>query len=331
MLAVHYFRHKFLLFLAFFFIGFAGTLSAAESAANFPSKPIKIIIPHMPGDTVDTIARTLSRDLGAAWGQPVVVESHPGAGGAIAAGMVARAPADGYTLLLTISSLVQNAVLRPSQKLDVFKDFTPVIRIASTPLAYIAHGESPYNSVAEFIEAAKKEPGKRSYASYGLGTTAHIYYELLSDASDSDFLHVPYKGGNPILADVMGRQVDTGLLSLSVSLPQYKAGAIKILAIANDERFPSIPEVPTFAEAGYPALSGAGWVGMLAPGGTPQPVVDKLAAQITQSLEDPQVKSMFQDFAIQAAPTTPAEMSAIIRSDYDKWSKVVKTYDIKVE
>src|SRR5690606_38982200 len=154
---------------------------------------------------------------------------------------------------------------------------------------------------------------------------------LLSDASGADFLHVPYKGGSPILTDVMGGQVDTGLLSLTVALPQHKAGAIKILAIANDSRFAGIPDVPTFAEAGYPDLAHPGWVGLLTSSGTQPAIVEKISARVRKPLEDPEVVSLFRDLAIEAAPTTPAELGEIIKTDYDKWSDVVKTYNIKVD
>ena len=310
---------------------FCAAPAMAQTARAYPAKPIRIIVPHPPGDTTDNMARTIGDKLTAAWGQPVVVENKLGAGGMIAADAMAKAAPDGYTLLLTISSLVQNSVLHTKLPYDLFRDFAPVALVATTPLAYIVNASSPYRSVADFIAVAKARPGELSYASYGLGTTAHIYYELLAGASKTRISHVPYKGGAPIMTDVLGGQVDSGLLSLSVALPQHRAGRIRILAISNSKRFASLPDVPTFAEAGYPELSGAGWVGLLAPASTPKDVVDKLSAEFARVLQMPEIGAKFESMAIEAVSSTPAAFGDILQNDYRKWSKVIKDFQIKAE
>lgn len=309
----------------------AAVPAGALAQAPYPSRPIRIVVPHPAGDTTDTMARTIGDKLMQAWGQPIVVENKLGAGGMIAAQTVANAPGDGYTLLLTISSLVQNAVLFPKGQYDLFRDFVPVARVAHTPLAYMVNANSPYRSVADFINAAKARPGGLSYGSYGMGTTAHIYYELLTDATKARITHVPYKGGGPMMTDLIGGQVSSGLLSLTVALPQHRANKIRILAISSARRFNGLPDVPTFAEAGYPALSDPGWVGLLAPAGTPPAVVERLAAEVKRIVQLPDVAAKFESLAIEAAVTNPSEFSSQIRDDYRKWAKVIGDFNIRAQ
>ncbi len=312
-------------------LGASGAATLAQAQAQYPTRPIRIVVPHPAGDTTDSMARTIGEKLTAAWGQPVIVENKLGAGGMVAADTVAKAAPDGYTLLLTISSLVQNAILYPKVPYNVFEDFAPITRVTHTPLAYMVNANAPYRTVADFIDAARAKPGSLSYGSYGMGTTAHIYYELLADQSKAKFTHVPYKGGGPMMTDLLGGQVSSGLMSLTVALPQHRANKIRILAISNGKRFSGLPDVPTFAEAGYPDLSGAGWVGLLAPANTPRPIVDRLAAEFARIMKLPDVAGKFEAMAIEPATTTPAEFADVIRADHGKWSKVIKDFNIKVE
>lgn len=308
----------------------AGRRASAQPAGSYPNRPVRIVVPHPAGDTTDSMARALGEKLTAAWGQPVIVDNKVGAGGMIAAEAVAKAPPDGYTLLLTISSVVQNAILYPKVPYDLFKDFAPVARVANTPLAYIVRADSPYRSVADFVSAAKARPGELSYASYGLGTTAHIYYEVLADATKARIVHVPYKGGGPIMTDVIGGQVTSGLLSLTVALPQHRANRIRILAICSGRRFDGLPDVPTFAEAGYPDMSTAGWVGLLAPGGTPKEIVDRLSADLGTAARVPEIVARFEASAIEIASSSADQFAAQIRNDHRKWSELIRAFQIRI-
>ncbi|MBO9644270.1 MAG: tripartite tricarboxylate transporter substrate binding protein [Pseudacidovorax sp.] len=269
----------------------AGALPAMAQP-DYPSRPITLVIPFPPGGSADVIGRLMGQRISTALGQPVVVDNRPGAGTAIAAGYVAKAPADGYTLLLgSPSTFTANPAIRSNLPYDPVKSYDPIAIVARIPLVLLANKDVPINTVKEFVAAAKASPEKYSYASFGAGTTSHFAGEIILGAVGAKMLHVPYKGSAPAMTDLIGGQVPFSVDTVTAAIPQLKGGKVKAIAVTTAKRSSQLPNVPTFAEAGYPDINVDTWIMLVAPKGTPAPVRERLEKAIEQIVASPDAKA----------------------------------------
>ena len=303
-------------------LGFA---SIHAQPANYPTKPIRLIVPFPPGGATDILARAVAQRWTEALGQSVVVENRPGAGGNIGSDLVAKASPDGYTLLMgTVGTHAINASLYPSMPYDHVKDFAPVILVAGVPNVMEVNPGVPAKTVQEFIAYAKANPGKINFASSGNGTSIHLSGELFKVMTGVQMTHVPYKGSAPALTDLIGGQVQVMFDNLPPSLPHIKAGKLRALAVTSAARTPALPDVPTVAESGVPGFEASSWFGVLAPAGTPRPIIDRLNAEVAKWLATPEAKERMVSLGANAMGGSPEDFAAHIRAETAKWAKVVK-------
>ncbi len=303
--------------------------SGMAIAQTYPAKPIRIVVVSTPGGSVDTLARTVGPRLAERWGQQVLVDNRPGAGGAIAAEIVAKSPADGHTLLMgTVSSLATNVSLRKSLPYDPVKDFAPISLVATQNLMLLVHPSVPARSVRELTALAKKQPGKLSFASAGNGTGGHLSGELYRMLAGIDLLHVPYKGVQPALIDVVSGQVSMTFASIISAMPQVKNNRLLPLAVTGSQRSPAARELPTMMEAGVKGYESATWYGLLAPAGTPADIVTKLNAEVVAILKSPEMNDRLSKEGADPVGNSPAEFSKYIQSEIEKWRKVIRAAGI---
>jgi len=299
-------------------------------AQDFPVKPIRVVVPFAPGGGTDMIARTLAQKMQETWGQSVVVENRAGGTGAIGAAIVAKAPPDGHTLLVVTSS---THAIWPSIKTDLpyhpERDFAAVSLAATGPQVLVVHPSVPANSVKELVALAKTRPGQLNYASPGSGTAGHMTGELFKNVTGTNIVHVPYKGAASLQADLLSGYVQMGFSGPGAVIPQVNSGKLKALAVAYPRRTAGLMQVPTFIEAGYPAVDAAQWYGVLTTGGTAAAIVDKLNLEIVRILQSPEVKERFLSSGYVATSTTPQEFARLIRDELAKWQKVVKASGVK--
>jgi len=308
--------------------GALGALTLSTVAADFPTRPVRIIIGFPPGGATDLVARLLTPKLSESFKQQVIVDNRPGANGALASELTAKAAPDGYTMHLgTLAALVITpAITKVSY--DPFKDFSPIGRTVSLQNIFIAHPTLPVKNIPELIALAKARPGKLNFASSGTGSTGHLSGELLKTMAQIDMTHIPYKGGGPAMTDLLGGQVELFVAIISTAVPQVQAGKARALAVTGDKRSPALPDVPTVAETikGYESTN---WYCMLGPPHMPAPLVERWHREMTAALNSPEIKQALFDRGIDAAPTTPAQLTAYLRSETAKWTKVVKASNIK--
>jgi tripartite-type tricarboxylate transporter receptor subunit TctC len=311
----------------------ACALAGASSAfaEDWPSKPIRIIVSFAPGGLTDTIARALLPRLQEGFGQPVIVENRPGAGGTVAEGVLAKAAPDGYTLLLSADSVPANPHLIANLPYDTFKDMTPVSLLARIPLVLVVSNNVPASSVKEFVSYAKANNGKVSYASPGIGTSNHLYFEVFKDLAGIDLPHVAYKGGGPAMTDLIGGHVQAMLISATLGVPQANGGKVKALAVTSDKRLPSLPNVPTFAEAGYADFRPQQWTGLFVPAGTPPAVVARIGSEFDKALKSPDVIARLNDLHAEPVMSSQAEFAAHLRREYDTLGKLIKARGITAQ
>ena len=312
-------------------VGFVAAM-ALTAQAQYPNKPIRIIVPFSAGGNVDVTARLIAAPLQEALKQPVVVENKPGAAGVIGADQVVRAPADGYTLLMGSNSTFSVAPsLNPKNPYNPLKDFAPVISIASTPFLLVVNPGAPMKTTAELVARAKADPARITMASAGTGSSNHLVGELFQSLAGVRFTHVPYKGSNPAISDVMGGQVDLHFDQVTSAGNHVAAGKLRALLVTSKDRAPMLPDVPTAAEVGFPSFGPINVTGLIAPAGTPREVIATLNATLQKVLQRPDVREKFA--GVGAVPTggTPEEFAAYIASDLERWTKVVKDANVKVD
>ncbi|MET0184781.1 MAG: tripartite tricarboxylate transporter substrate binding protein BugE [Achromobacter sp.] len=314
--------------------GFAAVAgSVAHAAENFPTRPIRVIVPFAPGGSTDIIARLVTQRMSQELGQPLVVENKGGAGGAIGAAEAAKADPDGYTLsIATVSTMAVNPACRPNDlPYDPIKDFAPITNFANTANVVSINPKFPANNFKEFLEELKKNPGKYSYGSSGTCGVLHLMGESFKMATGTDIVHIPYKGSGPAVADAVGGQIGILFDNLPSSIAQIQAGKLKAMAVAWPERVGTLKDVPTFAEAGFPVLNQPVWYGLLAPAKTPKAVVDKLRDAAVIALKDPKVIKILDEQGSAPSGNTPEEFAKEIQTQYDWARDVVKKQNIKLD
>jgi len=299
-------------------------------AQDYPVKPIRMIVPYPPGGGTDVVARIVNEKLSQELGQSIVIDNKGGAGGSVGTEIASKAPPDGYTILLTLSSHTINPKLYPKLGYDVERDFIPISLAASIPQILVANPAVPANNMQELLAWMKANPGKVNYASVGVGSPAHIAGELLKLKSGVQMTHVPYKGGGPAMTDVIGGQVQLAIVSMPAALQFVKAGRVKALAVASAKRSASAPDVPTIAEGGLDVVVES-WYGVLVPAKTPAPIVAKLNAAMVRVLAMPDVKEKLFAQGAEAVSNTPAEFEAIIKDELGKWEYVIREAKITPE
>jgi tripartite-type tricarboxylate transporter receptor subunit TctC len=299
-------------------------ISWAACAQSYPSKPIRMVVAFAPGGIADFAARSISSRLADALGVPVVVENKAGAGGIIGAELVAKSPPDGYTLLVTSISHTINPSVVKSLPFDTQRDFAPVMLIADAPNILVLHPSLPATSLAELIALARSRPGELNYASSGIGTSTHLCGELFRTMTGVELQHVPYKGGGPAVADLLGGQVQLMFATLPTVLEHVRAGKLRALGITGAQRFPGAPDIPTLAEAGLPGYEVSGWSGLFAPARTPRAAIDRLAAESAKILKDPALKERFFAQGAEPAVKMPDEFAAFVDAEIRKWRRVAE-------
>ena len=305
---------------------------SSAQAQNYPARPVKIVVPYPPGGPNDIVARILAQKLIEALGGQFYVENTPGAGGTIGMGAAANAPGDGHTLLVANQDLIVQPIIKAKVPYDPFKSFAPITLVVSAPEMIVVHPSVPVKDVKELIALLKANPGKYTYASPGYGTTPHLACEWLFKVENKiEITHVPFQGAAPAVQSVLAGQTPVFHNVLPAVAPHVRAGTMRALAVAASKRTPHFPDLPTIGEAGFPGHEVGFWLGVYASAGTPQPVVDLLNSQFARIMALPEVKDRLATVGFDPTSSTPAELSAHMKAETDKWSKVVREANIKIE
>ena len=306
-------------------IAIAAVLALAAGVATaqaWPAKAVRFVVPFPPGGATDVAARALADKLAAAFGQQVVVENRAGGGGAIGAAEVARAAPDGYVLLFTADPMTTQHLVVKALPYDVMRDFVPVTQVTIQPIAIAVHPSVGASTIQEFVALAKASPGKYSFAHSGTGSGQHMAGELFKRRAGIDMVDIPYRGGGPAVADLLGGQVLVGVLGSTPLAPNHKAGRVRILAFTTKDRFALLPEVPTLNESGFPGFDISQWLGIFAPAGTPRPIVDRIQQDVAAALKLPDVVERLARGALAPVGSTPGEFAALIKADLERWGGV---------
>jgi tripartite-type tricarboxylate transporter receptor subunit TctC len=313
-------------------VAWLGQVPAHAQSSDFPSKPVRIVVTFPPGGSTDAVIRMLVPRLDEHLGQQVVIDNRPGAGGNIGLALVAKAPADGYTLGLgAAGALSANISLYAQLPFDPVKDFKPVAMLAAIPFVIVGNPSLGPKTQRELIAFAKANPGKLSVGHGGNGTAMHLSAALFNQMSGAGLVTIPYKGSGPAALDVLSGQIPLAVVDLPSALQHIKAGKLIAYAVTSPQRLPMLPDVPTVAEAGVPGYDSTGWFGLVAPAGTPTPVLVRLNAEINAALNDETIKTNMRNLGVEPAPGTRESFEAYIRSETQKWAKVIKTADIKLD
>ena len=306
--------------------------ASVNAQAAYPDRPIKLVVPYPPGGTTDLLARTLAPRLSERLGQPILIENRAGAGGVIGSQVVAKSPADGYTLVF--GSIASHGILpaiQTPQPYDPIRDFAPVSLVAITPNVLLANVSAPAKNLSELIALAKSQPGKLNFGSTSLGGSPHMSGELLKSQAKIQMVHVPYKGGAPMLVDLMGGQISFAFDNLPSSIQHIRSGKVKALAVTTAKRWPHAPEIPTMAEAGLPGYESSAWFGLLAPGNTPKAVVDLLQRHVSAILKQPEVEKIYLEQGAMPIGNTSEEFVRFITAEMRKWKTVVSDTGVKLD
>jgi tripartite-type tricarboxylate transporter receptor subunit TctC len=305
-------------------------VATASAQAPFPSKPVHVFVPYAAGGAVDILSRTLGDVVSKTWGQSVIIENRPGAGGVIASQALVASPPDGYTLIVVASGHATNPFLYPKIPYDTFKDFTPISLLASSPNILLVRADSPFKTLADMVAQAKAKPGSLAFAHSGTGTSTHLAGELLKSLAKIDLNAVPYKGGAPAINDLLGGQIPMSFNNGPESVPQIEAGTVRALAVTTGSRSSLLSNVPSMAET-VPGYDTEVWWGLLGPAGMPADLVTKISQDFIAALNSAAVKERLAKLAASPIGSSPKEFEAKIRADYDKWGPIIKAAGISAE
>jgi tripartite-type tricarboxylate transporter receptor subunit TctC len=300
-------------------------------AQQYPSKPVRLISGFQAGGGSDIVARLIAEKLTETWGRPFIVDNRSGAGGTIALGIAANAPADGHTLLVISGSQITNAAFVTKVSFDLMKAYAPISQLTSGPYLLVVHPSVPAQNVKELIAVAKAKPGQMNYASSGTGSFAHLGMELLKNRTGTDLVHVPYKGAGAALTELIGGQVQVGMPSAPSGMPHVRSGKLRALAVTTLHRSPLVPDLPSVAESGVPDFSVDSWYGIVAPAGTPVAIINKLKAEIVRVLGTPAVAAYLTREGAVPKGSSPVELAATMRAEIAKWGKVISAARIKFD
>ncbi len=298
-------------------------------AQTYPSKTIRILVGFAPGGAMDIVARTVGQKLAASVGQTVIIDNKPGAASNIAIRQLIDSPPDGYTVMLVANGLTANPLLYTQQPFDPNTDVTPITLVARLPVVIAANAKSELSTLQKVIEASKARPGSVNYGSPGAGSTPHLATEMFARAAGIQLTHVPYKGGKPAITDVLGGQLPLVAVNAVEVLPLVKDGKLRVLAALSAQRVSTLPDAPTIAESGFPGFEASVWHAFIAPKGTPPAIVAKLNTEIHKALADPEVKERLAGLGAEVSPTTPQELGALVRSEYERYGKLIREANIK--
>ena len=303
-----------------------------QAATAFPNKPIRIIVAYTPAGTTDILARAIGQKMSETWGQPVIIDNRAGAAGNIGTEVAARATPDGHTLLMgTAGTHGINVSLYRKLSWHPVNDFAPVSLSAMVPNIMVVNNALPVKNVREFVAHVKANPGKLSYGSPGNGSTAHLSMELFKSMTGSTIVHIPYKGSAGVLTDVMGGQIAVSIDNMPPYIPQVKAGKIRALAVSTGKRSSAMPDLPTIAEAGVPGYEAGAWFGLLAPAGTPKPIVAQLSAESARIIKLPDVSKRVSELGADPVGSTPEQFAELIKTEIAKWAKVIKDANVELQ
>lgn len=312
-------------------LGLLFTTAVSRAADEYPNRPIRLIVGFAPGGGNDLIARVLAKHLTETFGKTVLVDNRPGAAGMIGTEIVAQAPADGNTLILSDTAHLINRFVFPNARYDPIKDFAPVSLVGTAPMVLVVHPKAQFQSVSEFIAQAKNQPAKMAMGSGGVGTITHLTGELFQFRTGIKLNHVPYKGAGPALGDIVAGQIQCMFSVVAAAAPLVSAGRIRALAVSSARRFPAIPDVPTFEEAGVADFRVTNWYGIFAPVETPRPVVSRLNKELAAAVQAPAVKEQLERLLVEPGASAPEEFLKFLKSEASRWSQLIKTAGIKAE
>jgi tripartite-type tricarboxylate transporter receptor subunit TctC len=313
---------------SFVALSLLGSLPAA--AQNWPTKPVRFVVPFPPGGSVDPLARMVGVKLGESLGQQFIVENKPGAAGSIGAAFVAKAPPDGYTFLFVFDTHAVNPALIPNLPYDTLKDLAPVMLVGTAPMAIATNPAKPYKSFADVIAAAKAKPDTVTYGSIGNGSLGHLTMILVAQAAGIKLVHVPYKGGGPMTQDALGGQIDLAIGSVAVITPHVKGGKLRAIAVTGDKRSHALPDVPALAEQGFKGFSALAWWGIFAPAATPKPIMDKFHGELVKAFNQPDIrKTLTETLGMDLVVSSPQAQQKWLVDEMARWGKVVRDNNIK--
>ena len=305
------------------------TLAAAQ---NYPARTIRLVVPFAPGGSTDIVARLLAQKMGESLGQQVIVDNRPGAGGIVGADIVAKSPPDGYTMITATTGIMSiNQFIYKTMPYDPERDFAAVTQVGSLPLILVVHPSVPAKTAKELIAFAKARPGQLSYASSGIGSATHMTTELFKSMAGIDLVHIPYKGSGQVMGDILGGQIPLMFDQPVSSMQHVNAGKLRVLGITSAKRFPTLPDIPTIAEAALPGYESISWAGVAVPAGTPKPIVTRLQSEIAKALKVAEVSQRLLHDGIEPIGSTPEEFAAHIKSERVKWKKVVEFSGARAE
>lgn len=303
----------------------------ALAQQDFPARPVRMVMPYAAGGTGDVVARAIAERLSRTWGKPVVVDNRPGAGGMIGADAVARSEPDGYTLLMALTGLVQAPSLYRKAAFNPVTDFAPISELATSHIALVVQPSLNIKSLRELIAHFGRQDRPLPYGSYGLGSSGHLQMEIFGRVAKLPLVHVPYKGEGPLVNDLLGGQVPAGVVGAATARTHSAAGKLRVLAVAGSDRSPLLPDTPTFRQEGFAGLERQGWIGLLAPAGTPRPLVEKISADVNRVLESADLRARMTDIGVLLKGSSPTAFAGVVKAEQVYWADAIRAADIHLD